>query len=558
MNSLLSLLEKLQNAESKVLFKRDGIEITSHQFLTDIKALSAKLSATENQRWALCYRDSYLFVVSLFAVLHSRHLLVLLPNNQKGTIQSFSHEFDGVLSDESELELSESNQGNFQASLDENQTIILFTSGSTGKPKKVLRSLKEFMNEIEMLEQTFGAQVKDSCVYSTVSHQHIYGLIFYLLWPLCADRIICFPSLNYPENIEAVIQSDRPITLISSPALLSRMPNKIIEAKNSIVFTSGNLLKRSDALWIYQTTGVFPVEVLGSTETGGVAFKQQTDCSAESSWQAFPGVTIQMEKDSRCLKVSSPFCKSAGGFIMGDKIQINQDGTFQLLERADRIVKVEGKRASLPEIEERLKRHEYVQRAFAVAMESNRQYIAVIIVLTSEGKAAHHAAGKRALNLALTNYLSEYIERVLLPKRFRYLDKMPVNEQGKIVMGDIEKLFENSSIKRPKVIGQKQLEKRNITLQLFVSQEIEYFKGHFPGSPILPGVVQIDWAIAFACEFLGITKEDILNIEQVKFIKAILPERTVSLFLQLEANKLNFKYLDEDKVYSSGKIRVSI
>lgn len=557
MHSILSLLKDLQQAETKSLFTSDGNEVSARQFLSDIKSLSAQLAVSKNQRWALCYHNSYLFIVALFAVLHARQIPVLLPNNQKGTIQAFLHEFDGVLSEESNFKLPRSNQNKFQITLDENQTIIIFTSGSTGQPKKVQRSLKEYVNEIEILEQTFGAQVKNSFIYSTVSHQHIYGLLFYLLWPLCADRIINFPSLNYPESIESIIPSDHPITLISSPAFLSRMPNKIIEAKNLVIFSSGNLLKRSDALRIYQTTGIFPIEVLGSTETGGVAFRQQTNSSSETAWQAFSGVTIQMEQDSHCLKVSSPFFQSVDGFVMGDEIRINQDNTFQLLGRADRIAKIEGKRISLSEIEEKLTQHKFIEEAYAISMEANRQYIAVIIILTSEGMTVLQSKGKRFLNLEFTDWLSQYFERVLLPKRLRYLDKIPVNPQGKITRIAVEKLFENNSIKYPKVVGQQQLEKQNIMLQLFVSKEIEYFHGHFPSSPILPGVVQIDWAIFFANQFFGIAKEKIVNIDQAKFTRAILPERTVHLSLQLDRDKLNFKYFDEGKVYSSGKIRVS-
>ena len=354
-----------------------------------------------------------------------------------------------------------------------------------------------------------------------------------------------------------MIQLDQPIVLVSSPALLSRMPNKIVDAKPLVIFTSGNLLKRSDALWVYQTMGVFPIEVLGSTETGGVAFRQQSDSLDEVYWQSFPTVEIQIDSATQCLKVQSPFFKSTDGFIMGDKVQIIDDGTFQLLERADRIVKIEGKRISLTEIEEKLKQHEFVKDACAVAMTSNRQYIAVVIVLTPEGRAAVDAKGKRAINLTVTNYLSQYIERVLLPKRFRYVDKMPVNKQGKLVVGEFEKLFENDVIKYPNLMSQSQQDEKSIALQLFIPKEIEYFQGHFPDAPLLPGVVQVDWAISFACEFLGVTKKEILSIEQVKFSKAILPEREVTLSLQLEVNKLNFKYFHKDNVYSSGKIRVS-
>ncbi len=564
MHSLFSLSETFQNIKTKVLFQRDGVDVTSHQFLADIKKLSENVSQFKHQRWALCYEDSYLFLVAFFAVLHSQRIPILLPNCQRGTLQSFAKEFDAILSENTDLNshvlLDEDAQETiieFQSQLSENQGIVLFTSGSTGEPKKVSRTLRALMNEIEILEQVFGAPMKNSSVYSTVSHQHIYGLIFYCLWPLCANRVINFPPLNYPENIEAVINLDRPITLVSSPALLSRMPNKITDAKNLVIFSSGNLLKQSDALWVYQTMGVIPIEVLGSTETGGVAFRQQSDFSKDCSWKALPMVNIQIDQASQCLKVTSPFFQCGDGYVMGDKAQINEDGTFQLLERADRVAKIEGKRVLLSEIEERLRQHRFIEEAYAVAMETNRQCVAVVAVLTPEGKSTLEIKGKRSLNLELTNNLSPYFERILLPKRFRYVDKMPVNTQGKIAIEAIKKIFEEVSVKFPQIMSQAQPDEKTVTLQLFVSHEIEYFKGHFPGFPILPGVVQLDWAILFAHQFFGVKKEKILNVEQIKFIKAILPERLVTLSLEFEANKLSFKYFHDDVVCSSGKIRVS-
>jgi 3-hydroxymyristoyl/3-hydroxydecanoyl-(acyl carrier protein) dehydratase len=35
------------------------------------------------------------------------------------------------------------------------------------------------------------------------------------------------------------------------------------------------------------------------------------------------------------------------------------------------------------------------------------------------------------------------------------------------------------------------------TYRLRVPPTLEHFRGHFPGFPILPGVVQLDWAVRF-------------------------------------------------------------
>ncbi len=62
-----------------------------------------------------------------------------------------------------------------------------------------------------------------------------------------------------------------------------------------------------------------------------------------------------------------------------------------------------------------------------------------------------------------------------------------------------------------------------VILTIEMSPELEAFCGHFPDNPILPGVVQIDWAMRFAAIHLGL--EDMsARVFQVKFRDIIQPD----------------------------------
>lgn len=58
--------------------------------------------------------------------------------------------------------------------------------------------------------------------------------------------------------------------------------------------------------------------------------------------------------------------------------------------------------------------------------------------------------------------------------------------------------------------------------------ESAFYGGHFPGHPILPGVVALGWMMAAAERFLGqeIDRAEVLN---VKFQRVILPGATLEL-----------------------------
>ena len=54
--------------------------------------------------------------------------------------------------------------------------------------------------------------------------------------------------------------------------------------------------------------------------------------------------------------------------------------------------------------------------------------------------------GKGALNLTLRAELRQWLEPIAIPRRFRILDEIPVNTQGKREVAKIELLFNSDNI----------------------------------------------------------------------------------------------------------------
>ena len=92
-----------------------------------------------------------------------------------------------------------------------------------------------------------------------------------------------------------------------------------------------------------------------------------------------------------------------------------------------------------------------------------------------------------------------------------------------------------------------------VTLKL--SPELSVFEGHFPGNPILAGVVQIHWATIYAADLYGPMGE-FHGMEQVKFFSLIKAGDPLELRLSYdsERSRLKFGYFSKTAPKSSGVI----
>ncbi len=94
--------------------------------------------------------------------------------------------------------------------------------------------------------------------------------------------------------------------------------------------------------------------------------------------------------------------------------------------------------------------------------------------------------------------------------------------------------------------------------ELTVSPDLDVLQGHFPGFPLLPGIAQVDWAIALARQCFALTGE-FRSLEGLKFHRPVTPGMRVQVHLEWQAptGRLGFRYSSFEGAHSSGRVTFS-
>jgi 3-hydroxymyristoyl/3-hydroxydecanoyl-(acyl carrier protein) dehydratase len=91
-------------------------------------------------------------------------------------------------------------------------------------------------------------------------------------------------------------------------------------------------------------------------------------------------------------------------------------------------------------------------------------------------------------------------------------------------------------------------------LLLDITPELAWFRGHFPGRPVLPGIVQVHWAVLASAAYFGFQQVPAV-IKRLKFKNVIVPPSVVELSVARSTKiEVSFAYTGAGKQFSEGRL----
>lgn len=561
MTNLIPLSDWLRQAPDRPVATGPG-GLKSYSDLTArVTFWCGMLTTSPGQRWAVYHQDTFEFAALLLALWQKGCTACVPGDNLPATVTRLKGRVSGFVGDFPTVRCLPDDAGSppaggriWQRLPRDFVAIEVYTSGSTGTPKPIGKTFYQLESELATIEARWPAE-NDAILLATVTHQHFYGLVFRLLWPLCKGQVFEQESCRFSEDIFRLAQQYPHFCLVSTPSHLGRLSPTLdwatLRSRCQAVFSSAAPLRLEDSLRVAELLGVPVREIYGSSETGAIAWRIQ-DRTQEAEWEPLPGIGIESTR-AGTLQVTARQVTDACQ-VLSDRVLLNRSGRFRLLGRADRIAKIEGKRISLAEVEQVAEQHAWIKQARALVLVRRRTEVALVAELTNEGVRYLQSEGKRALIRTLREAFRLHFEPVALPRRWRFVEQMPYNRQGKITMSSLTELFQPERVEWPDMLNLAHSGDR-LEMVLKIPKNLIYFEGHFPENPVLPGVTQLHWAVCYAQKHFGVALR-FYQLEAIKFQQVIFPGDTVRLNLEYSTakNKLLFTYESDRGKHSSGRI----
>ena len=165
-------------------------------------------------------------------------------------------------------------------------SVTFHTSGSTSAPKTIVKTFESLAREVAFHRDRLSIP-HDVAFLSTVEWGHMYGKLWCDMLPK-AVGCKCDPEVILsPETLVSKMSGAQKVFLVTTPSFLKRFCAYAdlydVPRNCAFITTSGSLLDAETSHAARRVFGVAPMEIFGSTETGGVLKWRRSGASSTPS-----------------------------------------------------------------------------------------------------------------------------------------------------------------------------------------------------------------------------------------------------------------------------------
>ncbi len=580
-------LKELYSNENAFMFDLDNAlaPISYKQLVCDVALVYSHVSVLEPKKILIFLEDTYWFFVFMIATSYTDKSFYVPGNNNELYIKETIE--DDMIYITDSININSNNSGNeqincpifnindiinkpFAAELvadfvnkgyqqNRQMRFVFFTSGSTGKPKLIEKRFDYLDYEAQCLAAEADQKAANSIFTTTAAHCHMYGFTHAMLQPFLFGAPFLRKKITFVETLNN-LEGFELITLITTPGFLKRIDESSITIKSSWYIVSGTEVLHQDTFDMVKhifNTEIF--EFYGSSETGVVARKLRFE---GAHFRVFKEVDIALSDDKE-LMIKAPY--TGDQFVcIGDLAEIKDQIYFNLLGRSNDIVKIDGKRIGLSDINLKICENELVKNSATILGKRSDRDIVVSFIVPKEKDILNTPYRERTSNIQ--KYLYQYFDRGVVPKKVIFLNEIPLSAAGKVDAVTLRKYAQKCTLENKYSFSLISKYKNDLEVLINIGEDSVFFDGHFESQKIFPAVAQMQ-IINDVCGYFYDDDDykSITQIKKMKFLDVVLPK--AKFILSITSNSLNasassasngqklsVKMYSGDNVFSKGSI----
>jgi hypothetical protein len=422
---------------------------------------------------------------------------------------------------------------------------VLFTSGSTRAPWPHAKTWGELVAGARTLMASFGRPPSGTGIIGTVAPQHMFGFETTVMLPLQSGAAVLETRPAYPADLaEALTVAARrnigTLWLMTTPLQLRAFHRGLpaLRGLNRII-TATMPLARDLAQGVERDWEVRLEEIFGCTEGGILATRRPAETPM---WTPAAGLEFSVDADGSARVQGAHLPRPLS---LSDRIRMVESpagatsGAFELVGRDEDVVKIAGKRASLSGLADQ-----------ALAIAGVRDAVFFVPGPGSVRLAAILAAPERSLD-DLRAELARRIDAAFLPRPLVLVETMARDSNGKLPRAALEKMLGAATTSRAQAPAPE-----DVVLERAwcVPADHPALPGHFPGWPVVPGVMLLDAVEAMLADH-GYRLRECM---QVKFIAPVAPVSPLTLRLEISGGQhVRFLIRSAGQTAVTGVLRCS-